>query len=152
MQQSSSHNVRQQQCSNQEKQDGAFMSSKEGRGRITQEFLFLFTLQAYERMMGPSKLLIGHQCQHNKATNNNNLLHKECLLIFLLSSQLNSSAWPNNPSCHFSQVFFCVICFHPQHTRLHFWAGNKVEALEKTAAIVGAIAPRNKLFFLQFSF
>ena len=92
MQQSSSHNVRQQQCSNQEKQDGAFMSSKEGRGRITQEFLFLFTLQAYERMMGPSKLLIGHQCQHNKATNNNNLLHKECLLIFLLSSQLNSSA------------------------------------------------------------
>ena len=65
------------------------MSSKEGRGRITQEFLFLFKLQAYERMMGPSKLIIGHQCHtHNNGDNNdddnNNLLHKEFLLIFLL--------------------------------------------------------------------
>ena len=41
-----------------------FMSSKDGRGRITQEFLFLFKLQAYERMMGPSKLIIGHQYCH----------------------------------------------------------------------------------------
>jgi hypothetical protein len=108
------------------KQDGAFMSSKEGRGRITQEFLFLFKLQAYERMMGPSKLLIGHQCQHNNDDDdddnkNNLLLHKECLLIFLSSSQLNSSGDLITPVT--SQSVFVICLLPPTTHNITFWVG-----------------------------
>jgi hypothetical protein len=70
-----------------------FMSSDEGRGRVTQESLFLFTLQAFEgMMMGPSKLVIAHQCRTHtiiiSTPSSSSFNSSADLLIYVVNSQV----------------------------------------------------------------
>jgi hypothetical protein len=71
-----------------------FMRSEEGRGRVTQESLLLFTLQAFEgMMMGPSKLVIGHQCRTHtiiisSSSSTSSFNSSADLLIYVINSQV----------------------------------------------------------------